>query len=89
MLLFFFQYFLKNLKTLNCYFIQCFFNDFNVIILEIKESENIFKNVIHYITNTHLEKHEKRKKKEKERKSKDGVMGVMGWITSIKLILIS
>jgi ABC-type oligopeptide transport system ATPase subunit len=60
-----------------------------VIILEIKESENIFKNVIHYITNTHLEKHEKRKKKEKERKSKDGVMGVMGWITSIKLILIS
>ena len=60
-----------------------------MIILEIKESENIFKNVIHYITNTHLEKHEKRKKKEKERKSKDGVMGVMGWITSIKLILIS
>jgi len=68
-LLFFFQYFLKILKTLNCYFIQCFFNDFNVIILEIKESENIFKNVIHYITNTHLEKHEKRKKKKKRKEN--------------------
>jgi hypothetical protein len=79
-LLFFFQYFLKILKTLNCYFIQCFFDDFDVIILEIKESENIFKNIIYYITNTHLEKHEKRreKRKEKKRKSKDGVMGVMG-----------
>jgi len=51
-----------------------------VIILEIKESENIFKNIIYYITNTHLEKHEKRreKRKEKKRKSKDGVTGVMG-----------
>jgi hypothetical protein len=41
-----------------------------VIILKIKESENIFKNIIHYITNTHLEEHEKRREKRKENQIK-------------------
>jgi hypothetical protein len=72
---YFFLVFFKNLKNIKLLFYLVFFNDFDVIILKIKESENIFKNIIHYITNT-LRKTRKKKEKRKEKKIKRRCDGV-------------